>query len=56
MVSNNVRGAIAQQADIVTIRNAAMDGSYVSLARYASFVFGQGVVDPSEVLRVLPRE
>jgi len=56
VVSNKVRDAIAQGADIVALRHAAMDGSYVSLARYASFVLAQGVVETSEVLRVLPRE
>jgi hypothetical protein len=33
-----------------------MDGSYVSLARYASFVLSQGIVEPSEILRVVPKD
>lgn len=56
VVSQRVRDAIAQGADPVALRNAAADGSYVSLARYASFVLAQGIVDPAEVLRVVPRD
>ncbi len=56
VVSQKVRDAIAQGADNVTLRHAAMDGSYVSLARYAGFTLGQGVVEPSELLKVVPRD
>ena len=56
VVSQKVRDAIAQNADAVTLRSAALDGSFVSLARYATFVLGQGIVDPAEILRVVPRD
>ena len=56
VVSQRVRDAIAQNADQVALRQAAMDGSYVSLARYASFVLSQGIVEPSEILRVVPKD
>ena len=31
------------------------DGSYVNLARYASFLLAEGLTVPSEVLRILPK-
>ncbi len=33
-----------------------MDGSYVSLARYSSFLLALGLADPAEILRILPRD
>jgi type IV pilus assembly protein PilB len=56
VITQKIKDAIAQNADIVEIRKAAMDGSYVSLARYSSFLLTQGLTEPSELLRILPRE
>lgn len=56
IVSQKIKDAIAQDADIVELRKAAMDGSYVSLARYSTFLLSQGLTEPSELLRILPRD
>jgi type IV pilus assembly protein PilB len=56
VVTQKIKDAISRDADIVEIRNAAMDGSYVSLARYATFLLTQGLTEPGELLRILPRE
>jgi type IV pilus assembly protein PilB len=56
VVNANVRDAITQKADASALRAASMDGSYVSHARYGSFVLSQGVVDPSELVKILPRD
>jgi type II secretory ATPase GspE/PulE/Tfp pilus assembly ATPase PilB-like protein len=56
VVSAAVRDAIAQEGSAAQISQAAADGSFVSLARYAQFLLGEGLTVPSEVLRILPRE
>lgn len=51
-----VREAIGRDADAQGLREAAQQGSYVSLANYCSFLLGQGLVVPSEVLRIMHQE
>jgi type IV pilus assembly protein PilB len=55
LVSPGVREAIARGAPAHEIRNVASDGSYVNLARYATFLLTEGLTVPSEVLRILPK-
>ena len=56
LVSPSVKDAIARGAAAHDIRTMASgDGSYVNLARYASFLLGEGLTVPSEVLRILPK-
>lgn len=57
LMSPRVRDLIAQENSTgADIRNAAMDGSYVSLARYSSHLLTQGYTVPSEIIRILPRD
>jgi len=56
VVTQKVKDVIAQDGDQVALRKAAMDGSYVSLARYATFLLTQGLTEPTELMRILPRE
>jgi type II secretory ATPase GspE/PulE/Tfp pilus assembly ATPase PilB-like protein len=56
VVSNAVRDAIAQEANAAQLKQAAADGLFVSLARYAQFLLAEGLTVPSEILRILPRE
>ncbi|MFH1811550.1 MAG: ATPase, T2SS/T4P/T4SS family [Pseudomonadota bacterium] len=56
VVSANVREAIAQEGSTAAIQLAAQDGSFVSLARYSTFLLQEGLTVPSEVLRILPKE
>ncbi|MBI5497005.1 MAG: Flp pilus assembly complex ATPase component TadA [Deltaproteobacteria bacterium] len=52
-----VRDAISQkECSMADIRNAAADGSYVSLARFSTHLLSQGYTVPSEIIRILPRE
>ncbi len=53
VVGPEVKQAIAQGADGATLREAAQDGSYVPLSRYASYLLTEGATVPSEVLRIL---
>ncbi len=55
VVSPPVREAIARGAPAHEIRTIAAEGSYVNLARYASFLLAEGLTVPSEVLRILPK-
>ncbi|MBI5545479.1 MAG: Flp pilus assembly complex ATPase component TadA [Deltaproteobacteria bacterium] len=56
VVSQKVKDAISEEADMAQLRRASNDGSYVALSRYASFLINQGVTMPSELLRILPRD
>jgi len=56
LVSPGVKENIARGAPAHEIRqSAAADGSYVNLARYATFLLAEGLTVPSEVLRILPK-
>jgi general secretion pathway protein E len=56
IVSPAVKEAISRGAPAHELRKSALDeGSYVPLARYASFLLAEGLTVPSEVLRILPR-
>jgi type IV pilus assembly protein PilB len=55
LVSPAVKEAIARGAPAHEVRAVAADGSYVNLARYASFLLHEGLTVPSEVLRILPK-
>jgi type IV pilus assembly protein PilB len=55
LVNPAVREAIARGAPAHEVRNVAADGSYVNLARYATFLLSEGLTVPSEVLRILPK-
>ena len=56
IVSPAVKEQIARGAPAHEIRaSATADGSYVNLARYASFLLAEGLTVPSEVLRILPK-
>jgi type II secretory ATPase GspE/PulE/Tfp pilus assembly ATPase PilB-like protein len=56
VASQRVKDAIAKGADAVELRQAARDGSHVSLTRYATCLLTQGLTEASELLRILPRE
>jgi type IV pilus assembly protein PilB len=57
IVSPSVKEQISRGAPAHEIRtSAAADGSYVNLARYASFLLSEGLTVPSEVLRILPKQ
>ncbi|MDP2340559.1 MAG: ATPase, T2SS/T4P/T4SS family [Deltaproteobacteria bacterium] len=56
LVSPSVKDAISRGAAAHDIRTmASADGSYVNLARYATFLLSEGLTVPSEVLRILPK-
>ncbi len=56
LVSPGVKDGIAKGAPAHEIRQVATaDGSYVNLARYATFLLSEGLTVPSEVLRILPK-
>ncbi len=55
VVNNAVKEAIARGAPAHEIRKLASDGSYVPLARYATFLLAEGLTVPSEILRILPK-
>lgn len=55
VVSPAVKEAIAREASAHELKKLASDGSYVPLARYASFLLAEGLTVPSEVLRILPK-
>jgi type IV pilus assembly protein PilB len=50
-----VKDAIADGEAAHDIRRIAGEGSYVTLARYASFLLNEGLTVPSEILRILPK-
>lgn len=56
LVGPGVRDAIARDASATELRQVALDGSYVPLVKYASYLLNEGLTVPSEVLRILPRE
>lgn len=57
LVSPSVKDQIAKGAPAHEIRtSASADGSYVNLARYATFLLAEGLTVPSEVLRILPKQ
>jgi type II secretory ATPase GspE/PulE/Tfp pilus assembly ATPase PilB-like protein len=55
LVNPVVREAIARGAPAHEIRLLAAEGSYVNLARYATFLLAEGLTVPSEILRILPK-
>jgi type IV pilus assembly protein PilB len=56
MVSPKVKEQVARGAPAHEIRESAVaEGSYVNLARYATFLLAEGLTVPSEVLRILPK-
>ena len=56
LVSPTVKESISRGAAAHDIRTmASADGSYVNLARYATFLLSEGLTVPSEVLRILPK-
>ena len=56
VMTQKIKDVVSAEGDIAEVRKAAMDGSYVSLARYSTFLLTQGLTEPSELLRILPRE
>jgi len=56
VVTQKIKDIIAADGSQAEIRKAAMDGSFVSLARYSTFLLSQGLTEPSELLRILPRD
>ncbi len=57
LMSPKVRDAISQEKpQMGDIRAAAMDGSYVPLARFSTHLLTQGYTVPSEIIRILPRD
>ncbi|MBI5542674.1 MAG: Flp pilus assembly complex ATPase component TadA [Deltaproteobacteria bacterium] len=56
VITQKIKDIIAADGEIAEIRKAAMDGSYVSLARFSTYLLTQGLTEPSELLRILPRE
>ncbi|MBK7556263.1 MAG: Flp pilus assembly complex ATPase component TadA [Flavobacteriales bacterium] len=57
LMSPKVRNAISQEKpQMGDIRAAAMDGSYVPLARFSTHLLTQGYTVPSEIIRILPRD
>ena len=55
IVTDPVRMAIARQAPPEEILAAAVDGAFVSLARYLRFLLKNGLTVPGEVLSALPK-
>lgn len=51
-----LRDAIERSAPIAALESVAPPGSYISMRRYAKFVMDKGLVNPKDVLEVLPAQ
>jgi type II secretory ATPase GspE/PulE/Tfp pilus assembly ATPase PilB-like protein len=54
VMTHELREAIEMNSTIGQLRAVAPAGSYISMRRYAKFVMDKGLVNPKEVLEVLP--
>lgn len=53
-VGHELRDAIAEDLNTVEMREAAANGTHLTLAQYGRFLLTEGLTVPTEVLRVLP--
>jgi type II secretory ATPase GspE/PulE/Tfp pilus assembly ATPase PilB-like protein len=54
VMTPTLRDAIENGATIAELQRAAPPGSYISMRRYAKFVMDKGLVNPKDVLEILP--
>jgi type II secretory ATPase GspE/PulE/Tfp pilus assembly ATPase PilB-like protein len=54
VMTPELREAIESNATMAELQRAAPAGSFVSMRRYARFAINKGLVDPRDVLEILP--
>jgi type II secretory ATPase GspE/PulE/Tfp pilus assembly ATPase PilB-like protein len=54
VMTNELRDAIEKEATLMELRKSAPPGSYISMRRYAKFVMDKGLVNPKDLLEILP--
>ena len=54
VMTPELREAIESNATMAELHRVAPAGSFVSMRRYAKFAISKGLVDPKDVLEILP--